>query len=342
MDELNVLQGLRVLEVAEGVAGPKCGKVLRDLGSAIIRIKPPDGDWLNRIAPFNGENPIYTQLNDGKEKRKLDLTASAEQKALLELARTSDIITVGERQAKLCKLGLAYETLKDANSGLIYCHVTVAIVLTTAERARDLKQVPAYVAAASQQTANRNIPIHYTLTDHIQSGKPFADRLWADAGRGPKEMSAVQLYDGFAPSTWYWLESAGFCGRGEAHAFTQDGRIALDGALPVNTFGGALSQGRLHGMGHLAEAIMQVSDRAGSRQIPGAEANLLRPFRLDARHGHTLAADRCLTSGSVYPDFDRTLNHSGERIQPNEPLHIGMEPAAPTTSASPRSSASIA
>jgi crotonobetainyl-CoA:carnitine CoA-transferase CaiB-like acyl-CoA transferase len=124
MDELNVLQGLRVLEVAEGVAGPMCGKVLRDLGSAIIRIEPPDGDWLNRIAPFNGENPIYTQLNDGKVKRKLDLTASAEQKALLELARTSDIIIVGERQAKLCKLGLAYETLKDANPGLIYCHVT--------------------------------------------------------------------------------------------------------------------------------------------------------------------------------------------------------------------------
>ena len=148
----------------------------------------------------------------------------------------------------------------------------VAVVLTTAERARDLPRPPAYVAAASQQTANRSIPIHYTLTDHIASGRPFADRLWADAGRGPKDMSAVQLYDGFAPSTWYWLESAGFCGRGEAHAFVQDGRIALDGELPDNTFGGALSQGRLHGMGHLAEAVLQVSDRAGPRQIPGAEA----------------------------------------------------------------------
>jgi len=54
--------------------------------------------------------------------------------------------------------------------------------------------------------------------------------------------------------------------------FIQDGRIALDGALPVNTFGGSLSQGRLHGMGHLAEAVLQLSGRAGPRQLPDARA----------------------------------------------------------------------
>jgi acetyl-CoA acetyltransferase len=85
-------------------------------------------------------------------------------------------------------------------------------------------------------------------------------------------MDAAQLYDGFSPSTYYWLEAAGFCPQGEAHAFIQDGRIALDGELPVNTFGGSLSEGRLHGMGHLAEAALQVTGRAGERQIPGAKA----------------------------------------------------------------------
>ena len=105
-------------------------------------------------------------------------------------------------------------------------------------------------------------------------GKPLADQLWRDSGLGPADMAAAQTYDGFAPSTWYWLEAAGFCGRGEAHAFIQDGRIALDGALPVNTFGGSLSQGRLHGMGHIAEAVLQLSGRAGERQLgdPGAIA----------------------------------------------------------------------
>jgi acetyl-CoA acetyltransferase len=150
----------------------------------------------------------------------------------------------------------------------------VAAVLTTAERARDLRHRPAYVAAVGQQTTSRSQPIYYTLHDHIESAKPMADRLWADAGLGPADMAAAELYDGFAPSTLYWLEAAGFCGRGEAHAFIQDGRIALTGALPVNTFGGSLSQGRLHGMGHLAEAVLQLSGRAGPRQLenPGAIA----------------------------------------------------------------------
>jgi acetyl-CoA acetyltransferase len=148
----------------------------------------------------------------------------------------------------------------------------VAAVLTTAERARDLRHPPAYVAAIGQQTANRRHPVHYTLHDHIESGKPMADRLWADAGCGPADITAAQLYDGFAPSSWYWLEAAGFCGRGEAHAFVQDGRIALNGALPVNTFGGSLSQGRLHGMGHIAEAVLQIAGRAGPRQLAHPDA----------------------------------------------------------------------
>lgn len=148
----------------------------------------------------------------------------------------------------------------------------VAAVITTAKRARDLRRPPAYVAAVGQQTANSGELIYYTLHDYIRTGRPLADRLWDDSGYGPGEMAAAELYDGFAPSTLYWLEAAGFCKRGEAHAFIQDGRIALDGELPVNTFGGSLSQGRLHGMGHIAEAVLQITGRAGSRQLtePGA------------------------------------------------------------------------
>jgi acetyl-CoA acetyltransferase len=148
----------------------------------------------------------------------------------------------------------------------------VAAVLTTAERAQDLRRVPTYVAAIGQQTVNRAFPIHYTLHDHMASGKPLADRLWADSGLRPTDMAAAQLYDGFAPSTLYWLEAAGFCGPGEAHAFIQNGRITVGGELPVNTFGGSLSQGRLHGMGHIAEGVLQISGRAGERQIADPKA----------------------------------------------------------------------
>lgn len=143
-----------------------------------------------------------------------------------------------------------------------------AFVLTSAERARDLKNPPAYIAACAQNVAmQRPAMISYILDDYMACGATLAGQLWRDSGLGPSDMGAAELYDGFAPSTWYWLEAAGFCPQGEAHAFIQDGRIALEGEMPVNTFGGSLSEGRLHGMGHLAEAALQVTGRAGQRQI---------------------------------------------------------------------------
>lgn len=147
-----------------------------------------------------------------------------------------------------------------------------AFVLTSAERARDLRQPPAYIAAGAQNTSGRRELISYILDDYMACGATLAGQLWADAGLGPGEMQAAQLYDGFSPSVYYWLEAAGFCKLGEAHSFIQDGRISLAGELPLNTFGGSLSEGRLHGMGHLAEAARQVTGRAGPRQVPGCAA----------------------------------------------------------------------
>lgn len=148
----------------------------------------------------------------------------------------------------------------------------VAMVLTRADRAKDLRQAPAYVAAVGTQSSPARELIYYGLDSHMNTGAPFARRLWDRAGLTPSDVKAAQLYDGFSPSALYWLEAAGFCGEGEAFEFIQDGRIALEGELPVNTFGGSLSQGRLHGMGHTAEAVLQVTGRAGERQIDGADA----------------------------------------------------------------------
>jgi acetyl-CoA acetyltransferase len=147
----------------------------------------------------------------------------------------------------------------------------VAMIVTSAERARDLRRPPAYIAGYGQNTAPRRALLHYALDDYMECGGSLARKLWSSAGAGPREMDAAQLYDGFNPSTLYWLEAAGFCGRGEGESFVQDGRIALEGELPVNTFGGSLSEGRMHGMGHIAEAVRQVTGRAEQRQIDGAE-----------------------------------------------------------------------
>ncbi len=148
----------------------------------------------------------------------------------------------------------------------------VALIITTAERARDLRNPPAYLAGYGQNTARRRTLLYYTLDDYMACGGSLARKLWSSAGLGPRDMDAAQLYDGFNPSTLYWLEAAGFCGAGEGADFVRDGRIALAGELPINTFGGSLSEGRMHGMGHIAEAVRQVTDRAERRQIAGASA----------------------------------------------------------------------
>mgnify|MGYP001594291339 FL=1 len=91
------------------------------------------------------------------------------------------------------------------------------------------------------------------------------------AGIGRKDVGVGQIYDGFSHFVWYWLEQLGFCGPGEAHNYIQNGRIGMGGELPLNTFGGSLGEGRLHGFGHVREAAYQIMGRAGERQVPDAK-----------------------------------------------------------------------
>ena len=143
-----------------------------------------------------------------------------------------------------------------------------AVVLTTADRAAALPHKPAYVAGFAN-TRDRG------------------DAIFEESGVEREAVQAAQLYDGFSPVVWIWLEKLGFCGRGEAHEFTRGGRIKLGGELPVTTFGGSQGEGRLHGMGHVREGAMQVMGRAGGRQIPGLE-NCLVALGFDAVPGWVL------------------------------------------------------
>jgi acetyl-CoA acetyltransferase len=147
-----------------------------------------------------------------------------------------------------------------------------AVVLTTAERARDLKNPPAYVAGYGENTARRPTAILYQLEDYMNNN--LVQNIWAMSGLGPNDVDVAQLYDGYSPSVIYWLEVAGFCGRGEGYQFIQDGRIELDGELPINTSGGQLSEGAL-GYGKLVEAVRQVTGRAGPRQVKDVHVSLL-------------------------------------------------------------------
>jgi acetyl-CoA acetyltransferase len=98
---------------------------------------------------------------------------------------------------------------------------------------------------------------------------PTGEDLWRHTDYKPKDVDTVQLYDGFSFQAVAWLESLGFCDIGEGGRFIEGGtRIARDGELPLNTHGGQLGSGRLHGFGFAHEAVTQLRGKAGARQIP--------------------------------------------------------------------------
>jgi acetyl-CoA acetyltransferase len=99
---------------------------------------------------------------------------------------------------------------------------------------------------------------------------PTGVDLWKRTDYKPADVDTAQLYDGFSFQTVAWLEALGFCGLGEGGQFIEGGeRIALDGELPLNTFGGQIGAGRLHGFGFAHESVVQLRGKGGARQIPG-------------------------------------------------------------------------
>ena len=151
----------------------------------------------------------------------------------------------------------------------------VAIVLTTADRARDLKPCPAYLAGYGQRLHFEVAGRIGSLSSYMEGGRSSAQLTWERSGFTPKDVDVAQIYDGFSASVLYGLESYGFCKEGEGLDFIQDGRMELDGDLPLNTFGGSLSTGRIHGLWHIIEGVLQASGRAGKRQVKDANVSFV-------------------------------------------------------------------
>jgi acetyl-CoA acetyltransferase len=141
----------------------------------------------------------------------------------------------------------------------------VAVVVTRAERARDLRQPPVLIAGAAQGAGAEQQMMTGFYTDDIV-GLPemglVARQLYADAGLGPDDIQTAIIYDHFTPFVLTQLEEFGFCGRGEAKDFVRDGHIELGGRLPINTHGGQLGEAYIHGMNGVSEAVRQVRGTA--------------------------------------------------------------------------------
>jgi acetyl-CoA acetyltransferase len=148
---------------------------------------------------------------------------------------------------------------------------STAVIVSKAEHAADVDHPVARVEAVG--TALRGRPSWDQWDDlTTMAARDAAVHLWERTELEPSDVDVAELYDGFSFLTMAWLEALGFCGRGEAGPFVEGGkRISLHGELPLNTHGGQLSAGRLHGFGFVHEACLQLRGEAGDRQVSGAE-----------------------------------------------------------------------
>lgn len=149
-----------------------------------------------------------------------------------------------------------------------------AIVMTRADRARDLKRKPAYLLGGAAATWHRYISAADDLC--VTAAAETGRRAFAHAGVTSNEIDVLELYDAFTINTILFLEDLGFCPKGEGGRFVEGGRIAPGGSLPVNTNGGGLScvHPGMNGLFTMIEAVEQVCGYAGERQVPGAKLGL--------------------------------------------------------------------
>ncbi|MBN9112055.1 MAG: lipid-transfer protein [Pseudonocardia sp.] len=158
-----------------------------------------------------------------------------------------------------------------------------ALLVTTLERARDLRRPPAVVAAAAYRAGPRpglDLGDHVLTDDYTRNFTDLVrDELFRRAGVTPADVDVAELYDCFSSVVLMSLEGLGLCDRGAA------GELVRSGALPVNTHGGLLGEGYLHGMNTVAEAVLQVQGRGGVRQ--------------SARHDVVVATSGALMDGSA-------------------------------------------
>lgn len=156
--------------------------------------------------------------------------------------------------------------------GLFDCDVpvdgSIAVVVSAAEHASDCPNPPVRVAAMGGSPGSGG---WIGRSDYPKMASVEAAReMWSRTSLTPRDLDLAELYDGFTFLTLAWLEALGICADGESGPFVEGGaRIALNGELPLNTYGGQLSAGRLHGYWVLHEACVQLRGAAGDRQVPG-------------------------------------------------------------------------
>jgi acetyl-CoA acetyltransferase len=168
-----------------------------------------------------------------------------------------------------------------------------AVLVTSAERARDFPKPPAVILGMGQHHPHFSLMDAPSLT--TLGGKKSSETAYRMAGLSPKDMDFAEIYDCFTITTLITLEDYGFCAKGEGKDFVKGGRIEVGGELPVNTHGGLLSQAHLEGMLHVTEAVKQLrgNEVEAERQVANAKLGIV------SGHGGNLCMHSTLILGAA-------------------------------------------
>lgn len=146
-----------------------------------------------------------------------------------------------------------------------YTDASTVVIVSAGDAVDDVHCTPIRIAAMAGSVDRHS----WDQAEWMASYATGRD-LWKRTDYKPSDVDTVQFYDGFSFLTLSWFEALGFCEVGEGGRFIEGGeRIALDGELPLNTFGGQIGAGRLHGFGFAHESVVQLRGQGGERQIPG-------------------------------------------------------------------------